>query len=259
MEKSTRSSLDRSRNSCADPIGYEYFWSVELNADKQTFKWTMRDEEEGEEGDEDFIMHSLFLKTAVLGSTAADDQSNVVSLESTDSQGNKVKGAILHLKKGTGNLMCPLDITLNGRQVNIFTLEGSGPVHISGNYLQECPNIDPMDLTQALESTSDESDSEIEEEAKQLNGKGKQGDKTKSKAKAESDQENGEDDEQDEESDSEEGSGSDEEEDNEAEKNKKTKKSTSKKEKTVAKKSAKATKKPGVKTPTAKNGKKAKK
>jgi len=258
MEKSTRSSLDRSRNSCADPIGYEYFWSVELNADKQTFKWTMRDEEEGEEGDEDFIMHSLFLKTAVLGSTAADDQSNVVSLESTDSQGNKVKGAILHLKKGTGNLMCPLDITLNGRQVNIFTLEGSGPVHISGNYLQECPNIDPMDLTQALESTSDESDSEIEEEAKQLNGKGKQGDK-KSKAKAESDQENGEDDEKDEESDSEEGSGSDEEEDNEAEKNKKTKKSTSKKEKTVAKKSAKATKKPGVKTPTAKNGKKAKK
>jgi len=258
MEKSTRSSLDRSRNSCADPIGYEYFWSVELNADKQTFKWTMRDEEEGEEGDEDFIMHSLFLKTAVLGSTAADDQSNVVSLESTDSQGNKVKGAILHLKKGTGNLMCPLDITLNGRQVNIFTLEGSGPVHISGNYLQECPNIDPMDLTQALESTSDETDSEIEEEAKQLNGKGKQGDK-KSKAKAESDQENGEDDEKDEESDSEEGSGSDEEEDNEAEKNKKTKKSTSKKEKTVAKKSAKATKKPGVKTPTAKNGKKAKK
>jgi len=257
MEKSTRSSLDRSRNSCADPIGYEYFWSVELNADKPSFKWTMRDEEEGEEGDEDFIMHSLFLKTAVLGSTAADDQSNVVSLESTDSQGNKVKGAILHLKKGTGNLMCPLDITLNGRQVNIFTLEGSGPVHISGNYLQECPNIDTMDLTQALESTSDETDSEIEEEAKQLNGKGKQGDK-KSKAKAESDQENGEDDEKDEESDSEEGSGSDEEEDDDAEKNKKTKKSTSKKEKTVAKKSAKATKKPGVKTPTAKNGKKAK-
>ena len=31
---------------------------------------------------------------------------------------------------------CPLDITLSGKREATFTLEGSGPVHISGNYLR---------------------------------------------------------------------------------------------------------------------------
>jgi len=151
-------SLDRSATFIKESPGVEHFWSTKLDDDTKTVTWTARDPDL-EEDDEDFFSHTLFLKMAVLGDKAKDKESNIVMLKSQDAQGNEVNGAIVHLVKGN-SLMCPLDLSLNGNKGGTFTLvSGSGPVFISGNYLQEYPEENPLDNTQDM---TDESENELE-------------------------------------------------------------------------------------------------
>jgi len=188
----TRASLNRSQTMPAgETPGIEYFWATKLDASKKSFTWTVKDDAL-EEDDEDFINHTLFIKTAVLGAEAVDDQSNVVMMESLDCENQKVEGAILHLKKGSGgSLMCPLDLSISGKQGATFTLIGDGPIYISGNYLQEYPKEDPLDNTQT-EGESDESCDELngtngemedEEESEEQSGKKEEKKETAAKRK----------------------------------------------------------------------------
>lgn len=173
--------VNKSVNLGGDIPGVEYFWSTTLKSDKKTFKF------ESEAEEEEDAKSTLFLRTAVLGADAVEDQSNVVHLESTDCNGKPVKGAIFHLKKGAGGaLMCSLDLSLNLLQGATFTLEGDGPVYISGNYLQEMELPDELEdymgdssdeddeLDESKESEGkDEKEEEKDEEGEEKEGKGK--------------------------------------------------------------------------------------
>jgi len=159
----TRLALNRSGVSTtgAEAPGIEYFWSVELSATNKSHTWSVKDADLDED-DHDYFNHNLFLKLAVLGKGVVPNQTNMVTLESEDSEGNKVKAPIVNMAKGEGPGMYNIDLSLNGRMGGTLTLEeGDGPVHISGMYLMEYPKNELLDGTQ---TESDESELGEEEE-----------------------------------------------------------------------------------------------
>jgi len=157
--------MNRSQSTTVD-TGVEYFFNVKLDEDKKVYEWKpLGDDDEGmEEDDEDFISHTLFLKTAVLGADCVKDQSNVVMLESEDGDGNKIEGAICHLNK-LYSPMCQLDLSLNGKNGAKFTLVGAGPIYITGNYVQDFPRDDGMmmDNTQTEDESENENGNEMDD------------------------------------------------------------------------------------------------
>jgi len=244
MANRSRTSMDRSGVAeILETPGVEYFWSIELNADKKSHTWTVKDENL-EEDDEDFLCHSLFIKSAVLGEGAVPGESNIVTLESVDNTSEVQKGAIIHMAKGENN-MGQIDISLSGKVGGTFTLtSGSGPVHISGNYLIEYPKPEGLDNTQTdddslgedeIEEMKDEIEEE-EEEEEEKPAKGKKGPtkrkaaskpnaKSKQKSKMEVDEDDEEDEDEDEDEEEEE---SEDEDDEDYEEEKKVTKKTKK-------------------------------
>ncbi|KAK3788375.1 hypothetical protein RRG08_025100 [Elysia crispata] len=176
-DKSNNSKMDDSTKSNGYAAGLtemEYFWCIELNDSNKTHTWMNNDDME--DGDEDFIEHTVFLKSATLGANAVPNEHNLVMLESAGSDGEPQKGCIVHLCYGQNN-MTPLDITVSGKMgPTTFTLaEGSGPVYISGNQLMEFPKEESfLDNSQTEsereeteeEETEEEEDAEMEEEEK---------------------------------------------------------------------------------------------
>ncbi|XP_012935245.1 mitotic apparatus protein p62 [Aplysia californica] len=165
MANHSRSSLNRSgMGANSEAVGVEYFWTVELNADNRSHIWTAKDDEL-EDDDEDFVNHTLFLKLAVLGDGAVPGEPNIVTLESMDASSSVQKGAIVNLTCGNNN-MGHMDLALSGKVGGTFNLvSGSGPVHLSGNYLMEYPKLENLDNTQT------ESDESEELEADDRNGR----------------------------------------------------------------------------------------
>ncbi|GFO06066.1 polyprotein [Plakobranchus ocellatus] len=173
-EKSNTSKMDESTKSIGNNAGLtemEYFWSIELNADKRSYTWMNNDDME--DGDEDFIEYTLFLKAALLGANAVPNEYNILMLESPGSDGEPQKGGIANLCLGQNN-MTILDITVSGRVgPTTFTLaEGSGPIFISGNQLMEFPKDDSVLDNSQTESEEEETEEEdIEMENGKENGK----------------------------------------------------------------------------------------
>jgi len=158
--------MDRSHSTAEGPVGpnSEHFWTVKLDEENKTHTWKVEAEEDG---DEDFIAHTLFLKMFVLGEGAVDGKSNIVMLKSEDQDGKEMEGAVAHLTKGHGNLMTPCDIHINGKIGCTLTLgAGAGPVYVSGLYSQAYPREEPLDITgwATEDETADESVEEEEEE-----------------------------------------------------------------------------------------------
>jgi len=166
--------MDRSHSTAEGPVGpnSEHFWTVKLDEENKTHTWKVEAEEDG---DEDFIAHTLFLKMFVLGEGAVDGKSNIVMLKSEDQDGKEMEGAVAHLTKGHGNLMTPCDIHINGKIGCTLTLNaGAGPVYVSGLYAQAYPREEPLDITgwatedeTADESVEEEEEEEDEEEAEE--------------------------------------------------------------------------------------------
>jgi len=268
MAATTRTALDRSHSTAEGPNS-EHFWTVKLDEENKTHTWKVEAEEDG---DEDFITHTLFLKAFVLGEGAVDGKSNIVMLESKDQEGTETKGAVAHLAKGHGNLMSSCDLSINGKVGCTLSLDsGDGPVYVSGVYAQAYPREEPLDITgwATEDETADESVDECEEDEEKasLNGeeqaKATKGKKTATKRKAsltkagkgkkqkpdtEEEDEDEEEDEEEEEMDEEE---EEEEEEEEVKPTKKAKKTSPKDTKLKGAKTGKA------KTPEVKKGKKA--
>lgn len=168
-DKSNNSKLDESSKSNGYAAGLtemEYFWSIELNADNRSHTWMNNDDME--DGDEDFIEYTLFLKSGTLGANAVPGEHNLVMLESAGSDGEPQKGCIIHLCYGQNN-MTPLDVTVSGKMgPTTFTLaEGSGPVYICGNQLMEFPKDDSLldhSQTESEEEETEEDEADMEEE-----------------------------------------------------------------------------------------------
>ncbi|GFR78595.1 nucleoplasmin-like protein [Elysia marginata] len=167
-DKSNNSKLNESAKSNghghnAGLTEMEYFWSIELNAENRTHIWN--NNEDMEEGDEDFIEYTLFIKSAALGENAVPNEHNLVMLESAGSDGDPQKGCIIHLCYGQNN-MTQLDASVSGKVgPTTFTLaEGSGPIYICGSQLLEFPKDDSFADTSQTESEEEETEEETEEE-----------------------------------------------------------------------------------------------
>jgi hypothetical protein len=145
----------------------------QLTAEQPTKKWSPADLVDLEdEDDTDFLINSLILKTAVLGSAAVDGQRNLVAIRTKDHQEVEFEQPIFSLTYGKTDMVSGLDLTLTydrNQEVEFKLVEGTGPVFITCTHLVEMPSADEQ---QTIMTTSDgedleescEDENEIEEE-----------------------------------------------------------------------------------------------
>merc|ERR1712002_1101478 len=131
--------------------GSEFFWGCTLTKDKPEFKYSF---EEEEDDDTDYLVHTLFLRHAVLGKDVAENVRQILEIETRDFSGEIIKHPIASLKLGS-NEMSLLDINFSSSTpVTFRLLEGEGPLHITAQELVEFPP-ENLDRTEA-EFTEDE-------------------------------------------------------------------------------------------------------
>ncbi|XP_041370747.1 nucleoplasmin-like protein ANO39 [Gigantopelta aegis] len=178
-----------------DPQAREYFWGCTLSKDNPIANWSFTEEDD----DTDFMDHTLFLRNATLGPSAVNNERNIVQVETTNYESKEIKQPLLSLTCGLKDSFF-LDISFGGKTPVVFRLiEGSGPVHLSGQQLVEFPPEDEdvtQDETELLEDNEelDELDDSMVKDKKSFKRKAPpQSAKSKKKGKleisAESDEE----------------------------------------------------------------------
>lgn len=73
-----------------------------MNKDQPTFTWTFEEEDE----DNDYMVHTLFLKNAVLGTSAVKGERNVVQIETKNFDKKELKQPLLSLTLGQTDMVC---------------------------------------------------------------------------------------------------------------------------------------------------------
>jgi len=140
----------------------KFLWTCELSKDTPMKMWRSTDVMELEsEDDTDFVIHSLIVKTAVLGLKAVEGERNVVSVKTKGYQEQPLEQPILSLTLGRNDMVSGLDLTLasdHHQEVEFTLIAGTGPVFITCTHLLEVPAADEQ---QTIMTTSD---GEMEEE-----------------------------------------------------------------------------------------------
>lgn len=150
----------------------KFLWVCELSKDKPAKKWSPSDLVDLEdEEDTDYLINSLILKTAVLGSKATEGERNLIAIRTKDHQDVEFEQPIFALTYGKTDMVTGLDLTLTydrNQEVEFKLVEGTGPVFITCTHLVEMPSADEQ---QTIMTTSDgeleescEDENEIEEE-----------------------------------------------------------------------------------------------
>jgi len=112
----------------------QYVWGCVLK-DEQPVTWDHTEEDD----DEDFVVHTLHLKSATLGKEAKAGERNIVELETKSFDGETLNLPVASLELGkTENFSLDLELT-NEIPVTFRLIEGSGPVHILAQHLVEFP------------------------------------------------------------------------------------------------------------------------
>ncbi|XP_043995558.1 nucleophosmin 1a [Gambusia affinis] len=107
--------------------------------------------------DDDELEHQLDLRMACVDASSKDEL-HVVEVEGQDSEGQKVKAALVSLKPSTLPSVCLGGFTVT--PPTVFRLKtGSGPVHLTGQHLIM------MENDQSFDEEDDEDEEEEEEEA----------------------------------------------------------------------------------------------
>ncbi|XP_041476357.1 mitotic apparatus protein p62-like isoform X3 [Lytechinus variegatus] len=147
----------------------EYFWGLTLSEDERSFKWDpaaeYMDDEDDDEDDE--ISHFLFLKQAVLGVKAKDNERNVIEVETINFDGETITMPIFSLRAGL-NESITLDVGLQP-PVTFKLAHGSGPVCLSGQHAIDLEDHDDFGKEDEYEFEEEEE----EETVKKASTKGK--------------------------------------------------------------------------------------
>lgn len=146
----------------------------ELSKEKPSQTWTASNDMELEdEGDEDFMIHSLILKSAMLGSKATDGQRNIVSIKTKGVDDNDIEQPVFSLTQGRNDMIANFDLHLGTRNEIVFNLvEGDGPVYITCSHVLEMP---PPDEQETLMTTVDGQCEELEEDEESEEAEGENG------------------------------------------------------------------------------------
>lgn len=137
----------------------EYLWSAKLEKKKNKSQW---------EGRDDGVLEQLVLKRACLGVGAKTNERNIVQVTSFNYQQKKIETCICSLTLPTKECDGLTDVTIFPPA--IFELvEGSGPVHLTGNHMMmdDGDESDDEDFDEdEVEEDENVSDDEEEEEEK---------------------------------------------------------------------------------------------
>ena len=120
-----------------------------------------------DEGDSDFMINSLILKSAMLGPKAIEGERNIISIKTKGIEDNDIEQPIFSLTQGRNDMIPNFDLHLGTRnEIEFKLVEGNGPVYITCSHVLEMP---PPDEQQTLMTTTDgeelEEDDEEDEEA----------------------------------------------------------------------------------------------
>jgi len=121
----------------------EYFWGVELSEKQKEVVWDPEKEDEEDDINTSGLTHFLFLKQAVLGKGAKDDERNVVEITAEDFDGNSISLPLLSLKMGL-NESTVLDIGASP-PITLKLVSGTGPVCLTGQHALELSEDDFSD------------------------------------------------------------------------------------------------------------------
>lgn len=140
-----------------------FLWVCELSKEQPIKKWKATDlTEDDDEDDQDFVLHSLVVKTAVLGVKAVDNQRNVVALKTKGYGDKELNQPIFSLTLGRNDMISNLDLIISTREnqeVEFELVEGQGPVHITCLHVLEVP---APEEGQTIMTTSDAEEEEEE-------------------------------------------------------------------------------------------------
>lgn len=159
----------------------KFLWVCELNKDQPMKKWKAGDIMELEDDeDKDYVINSLILKTAVLGSKCVEGERNLVAIKTKGYQDKEFEQPIFSLTLGKTDFVSGLDLTLasdHNPEVEFKLVEGTGPIFITCTHMIELPAQDehPTMLTETdgeMEDIEDEDIAGSDEEALEK-GKGK--------------------------------------------------------------------------------------
>jgi len=156
-----------------------FLWVCELNKDEPAKIWKATDlTEEEEDDDQDFVLHSLVVKTAVLGAKAVEGERNIIALKTKGYHDKEFEQPIFSLTLGKTDMIPNLDLPITTRDnqtVEFKLVEGSGPVFITCSHVVEVPTPDEGPALIAgsdEEEDEDASDEDMTEDAEAA-GKGK--------------------------------------------------------------------------------------
>jgi hypothetical protein len=160
----------------------KFLWVCELNKDQPIKKWKAGDIMELEDDeDKDYVINSLILKTAVLGSKCVEGERNLVAIKTKGYQDKEFEQPIFSLTLGKTDFVSGLDLTLasdHNPEVEFKLIEGTGPIFITCTHMIELPAQDehPTMMTETdgeLEENDESEDIEESEEEMEEKGKGK--------------------------------------------------------------------------------------
>jgi len=142
-----------------------FLWVCELNKEQAVKKWKATDlTEDDDDDDQDYVLHSLVVKTAVLGVKAVDGERNVVALKTKGYGDKELNQPIFSLTLGRNDMISNLDLIISTRdnqEVEFELVEGTGPVHITCLHVLEIP---APEEGQTIMTTSDVEEEEEEGE-----------------------------------------------------------------------------------------------
>jgi len=159
----------------------KFLWVCELNKDMPMKKWKAGDMMELEDDeDKDYVINSLILKTAVLGSKCIEGERNLVAIKTKGYQDKEFEQPIFSLTLGKTDFVSGLDLTLasdHNPEVEFKLIEGTGPIFITCTHMIELPAQDehPTMLTETDGEMEEdiESSEEVEGSDEETMGKGK--------------------------------------------------------------------------------------
>ncbi|ODN06524.1 Nucleoplasmin-like protein ANO39 [Orchesella cincta] len=161
------------------PESRRYMFAVELKAGSRTeYEWDpvnssfLKKQPEADENEA--FRQTLVIRRAVIGPSAKENETNMVSVEITDPETETVTFPMVYLTQGK-ELQSTVDLTFPEQpliKVKFILTQGTGPVHLVGYHFVERIVVDDPDYeAEEAEEVEEDEMEDLEDETKENNEK----------------------------------------------------------------------------------------